>query len=170
MFGLTSGGDVVVQYFFGNKVCAGGFPCYGVFFRDGSVSYFDTVPALSYDNGHHPCNHSPTWTEDSAIMNCNNGRMAVTLAGTAQLWTGPDPVEGPAPKSDFTLLLNSGVMPVFLNSNGDVAFGAFLPPNTFRNLVAYDLGPEPSSLILMATGALGLVQVVRRRRTRSQEK
>jgi len=58
---------------------------------------------------------------------------AASIAGfeVCKLFDGTgDPLEGPAAKSDFTLLLNSSVMPVFVNSNGDVAFGAFLPPNT----------------------------------------
>ena len=44
---------------------------------------------------------------------------AASIAGfeVCKLFDGTgDPLEGPAPKSDFTLLLNSSVIPVFVNS------------------------------------------------------
>ena len=159
--GLTSTGDVVVHYFIASPGVLE--DKWGLFTRDGAVTFFDTKPALSYDNGGNPCNNSvlPIRIDDGALRNCNNGRVAFTYAGVFQLWEAPDPVGGPAPSDEVTLVYNSGgVNPLLMNAEGDLAFGTF-----DRNYVAYDLGPtpEPSSLLLLATGALGSGVVLRRR-------
>ena len=165
MGGLTSAGDVAVYYLYGNVGCTSSRSCWAVFGRDGSTTFSDTAPPLTFDNGGGACNNSvmPIPIEDGAIRNCNNGRVAFTYEGHFQLWTAPDPVGGPAPSDQATLLYNGGVRPVFLNSEGDVAF-----VTGDRNYVAYDLGPtpEPSALVLVATGAIGAADLFRRRLAR----
>ena len=168
LIGLTSTGDVVVRYFFGNTECGGSAICWEVFAKDGGLSFFDTAPSLTYDKGgSSPCNNSvlPIPIDDGAIRFCNNGRAVFTYASFYQLWTAPDPVGGPAPRDQVTLISNAHVGPVFLNSEGDVAFDT-----GYRNMVAYNLGPtaEPSALVLVATGAIGAADLFRRRLARQR--
>ncbi len=155
MLGLTSAGDVEVQY------SGGGW---AVFAKDGSSTFFNTAPMLTFDNGHQPCNTYilPIPVDDPAVQNCNNGLVAFTKAGIGPLYTAPDPVGGPAPGEQVTLLFNGGTWPVFLNSEGDVAFVTFA-----RNYVAYDLGPtpvpEPGTIGLVGVGLMALAGVARRK-------
>lgn len=93
MVGLFTSGDVLVHYLFGSSACAGEQVCWAVFYKSGTVNYFDTKPVLTYDYGvgGSSCGSLPSSMEDSAVNARNNGRVAFTLAGNYQLWTSPDP-------------------------------------------------------------------------------
>jgi hypothetical protein len=106
-----------------------------------------TPPSLIYDNGT-PC--TPT---DLPPGICNNGREVFQTNGG--LYRGPDAVNDLI--APFQLR-----SPLAINSSGDIVF--FYGQDSIRE--AYDVTghvPEPSTLVLLATGVLGAAGVLRRR-------
>jgi hypothetical protein len=163
IYGLASSGDVVLQVLGSNCVPPKGGFCYAITSQGMITSYSATVPALDYDNGD-GCNHPPIYLlGDPPRYVCNNGRVVLNSElGEYALYTGPDPVDGPAPFSDLMkLYVGPPIARLWINAAGDIAF-----TDGHENFEAYDLtshAPEPSTWMLLATGAVGVLGMVRRR-------
>jgi hypothetical protein len=161
IYGINTSGDVVLQLL-GSPICASiSTYCYAISSQGTITSYSAEVPVLDYDNAG-TCNHQPIYL-GFPIYLCNNGRVAI--AGKTfgyGLWVGPDPVDGPASFSELTRIFNSPVSRLRMNGSGDIAFST-----GYENFEAYDLTghgvPEPRTLALFATGALGAAGILRRR-------
>ncbi len=163
IYGLDSSGDVVLQIL--GPACippqGGGF-CYAITSQGMIASYSATIPALQYDNGD-GCNHPPIYLlGDPPRYVCHNGRVVLNSElGEYALYTGPDPVDGPAPFSDLMkLYVGPPVARLWINTLGDIAF-----TDGHQNFEAYDLTshvPEPNTWILLATGAVGVLRMMRR--------
>ena len=137
-------------------------PCYSLF-GPGMPFYVGvTPPPVTFDNGT-PCSPILPVGMTLTVGVCNGGHEALgaTFGSIAGLFTGTDP---------FTDLLNAGaVKMVKLNAFGDIAWSGDVSPAGDGNYLAYNLtahSPEPSSLIFLATGALGAVGMLRRRISR----
>lgn len=163
IYGLDSSGVVVLQVL--GSACTppqGGF-CYAITSQGMITSYSATVPALQYDSGD-GCNHPPiNLNGDPPRYVCNNGRVVLNSElGEYALYTGPDPVDGPAPFADLMkLYVGPPVARLWINAIGDIAF-----TDGHENFEAYNLtshAPEPSTWILLATGAVGVLGMMRRR-------
>jgi hypothetical protein len=164
IYGIDSAGTMVISFFNSDK-CNPYLPniCYGVYI-DGLFSYTTaTPPALNYDDG----TLCPTPAGFNALSTtvCNNGRVVFGARNNPNgdpggLYVGP--------YSDPQKLIDAPLIPdtpfLFLNSAGDFAYAN----GTFEILIfALDLTthqtPEPTSLVLLSTGVLGLIGVARRK-------
>jgi hypothetical protein len=122
------------------------------------VNTTSTLPSLTYDNGT-PCSAPPGFSVPTigADSICNNGFVAFGSLSNPNgdpsgLYTGP--------VSSLTLIDGVGEATLKLNSFGDLAWTNGLIEEHFE---AIDLTtPEPGSLLLVGTGFVSLLGVLRR--------
>jgi hypothetical protein len=160
IYGIDSAGTMVTYQY---SCITNPESCYKVWV-DGLFSYTTaTPPALNYDDG----TLCPTPAGFNALSTtvCNNGRVVFGARNNPNgdpggLYVGP--------YSDPQKLIDAPLIPdtpfLFLNSAGDFAYAN----GTFEILIfALDLTthqtPEPTSLVLLSTGVLGLIGVARRK-------
>jgi PEP-CTERM motif len=170
LYGLDSAGSTVI-FLFNSSKCNNNLlnPCYGVYV-DGFFSYTtDTPPALDYDGGVSCATPAgfkalPIGINPIGTAVCNSGRVVFGARSNPNgdpdgLYAGPysDPQfidPGPIPNTPF----------LFLNSAGDFAFTDGSVEEIFFALdLTTHQTPEPTSLVLLGSGILGLVGVARRR-------
>jgi hypothetical protein len=159
LFGIDTAGDVVIST--GSADCLPLGPtvgiCYETFVGGVLSSLSATIPSLAYDDGTACVPSLPPGVFSFLHGVCNNGREAfVSDIPHRGLFTGPDPV------ADF--LHGPFADTVFLNASGDIAFADPLNEEIYEAVdLSTDATPEPSTLVLLATGVLGAAGALRRR-------
>ena len=159
LFGIDTAGDVVIST--GSSDCLALGPtvgfCYETFVDGVFSSLSATVPSLAYDDGTSCVPSLPPGIFSLVLGVCNNGREAFASDIPHRgLYTGPDPV------ADF--LHGPFVDTIFMNASGDIAFADPLNEEIYEAVdLSTDPVPEPSTLVLLATGVLGAAGALRRR-------
>jgi len=149
--GIDTSGQVVIA----NGIIG----AYQTYSNDIVVNTTSTLPSLTYDDGT-PCSVPSGFALAlSSESVCNNGRTGFGSSfnpngDTSGVYTGPI--------SSLTLFDTSGSTDVaFLNASGDFAWSDGVHEENFE---AIDLTtPEPASLLLVGTGCLSLLGVLRRK-------
>jgi hypothetical protein len=150
-YGMDDFGTVVLSF----QSCSldNGGTCYETYFDGAPTGVVFAPPALTYDNGT-PCTPAVPPGGVVGFGVCNNGRDAFTgntVAGQLfpGVYVGSDP--------NITKLAAGGGGALFMNSRGDIVFDdAFLDEWNFALDTSTDV-PEPGSLFLVGTGALGML-------------
>ena len=153
-YGMDDSGHVVINV---SAYCVR--DCYEVFTNGvrvpGTVS---SPPVLSYDNGT-PC--SPAVPAGTNLLHgvCNGSLDAFT----GYLPGGHFPGVYFGPPSSLTTVSGFGEGFVFMNSLGDIVYDDHFSESWMLATRVPDPVPEPSSFVLLGTGVLAAVGVVRRR-------
>jgi hypothetical protein len=167
--GITASGTAVLLYNVpvGAPECAISHICqeYETWVNGVMVSYSPTVPNLIYDNGT-PCAVSAPFLTSAVPGTCNNGH-EVYSAGLPADPTTIDTFTGPDPVADLFAVGPTFVQDVDLNSSGDFIYNISHPTGGAGEYAeAIDLSseaPEPSGILLLGTGLLGVAGTMKRR-------
>jgi hypothetical protein len=164
-YGMDDSGTVVLSTLSCSVLPPG--PCYNIYVGGVPVTTgAPTPPALAYDNGT-PC--TPAVPPGGSVIHgvCNNGLDAFT-GRLAPLQTYPGVYVGSDP--DITTLLppHNGEGLIFMNSQGDIVFDDHFTDIWFVALDTTTDVPEPGSIFLLGSGALGVLGALCRRGNRDQ--
>ncbi len=168
-YGIDAAGDFAIDWTQKPTPECGLHPtsCYATYYNNGSVTpvYTNAAPNLVLDNGS-DCKPAigGAFLVEAGI--CNNGHYIIqgvyNLPNNTQkigIWGGPDP-------DVVANFLGYGLLDGgFMNSSGDAVY---IDSSNDTLVFADDLStstvaPEPSSLILIGTGALAFLERLRRR-------
>lgn len=158
IYGIDTSGTVVVL----NLLCPSPlFVCYQTY-SDGNLTsgFLPAPPSLKYDNGS-PC--TPSLPAGDTVFNgeCNNGREVFGALFSSPMiigvFTGPDPV------ADF--FYTGTADKIVLNAVGDFAWTDGLDEELFQavDLTTESPVPEPDSMLLLGSGVLAAIGLLRRR-------
>jgi PEP-CTERM motif len=125
------------------------------------VNTTSTLPSLTYDNGAACSVPSGFAARPGGKVICNNGR---TGFGSAFNPNGDPGGVYTGPPSDLTRVDPSGTDDLaLLNSSGDFAWDDGLQDGIFEAIDLTTDTPEPGSLLLVGTGCVSLLGVLRRK-------
>ena len=159
IYGIDSAGDVVI---WGGSGCGiSSLTCYVTYLNGVATNDSGTPPILTYDDGT-SCASAPAGFNVSKSV-CNDGWIGFGSfyypgGGAHGVYTGSG--------SDLQLLHSGSADQVFLNSVGDFAWTDGLDDEMFVAIRNSDTTPEPGTLLLVATGVVGITAMIRRRTTR----
>jgi hypothetical protein len=154
--GMNDLGTVVIK----NNLNCDPATCYYTFLNGVSTGLTTIAPVITLDDGT-PC--TPAVPAGGSVGSgvCNNGRDAFSGTLTASQVL-PDIYTG---LSDTVLAANSGGGPIYMNSLGDIVFDDIYSEEFYEAIdLTTSTTPEPSSLLLLATGLLALAAAASIRR------
>ncbi|MBB5338283.1 hypothetical protein [Tunturiibacter gelidoferens] len=159
IYGITTSGEVVTY----NSGCGlPGFPCYTDYIDGAKVGTSTTAPVFTYDDGTSCAVPSGFAFAGAATPVCNNGRIGfgsrLNPNGDASgIYTGPT--------GDLSLIQPFGSTDkLALNSSGDFAWTDGIDEYIYEAVdTTTAITPEPTSILLVGSGMLSLMELARRR-------
>lgn len=158
-YGMDDSGNVALD---ASLSCPGPNPCYDTFHDGVLTGFLVPTPGLVVNDSGTPC--TPALPPGGHLNHgiCNNGRDAFTGRLTpsqpyAGLYMGSYPTINTIEPSHF------GEGFIFMNGNGDIVIDDVFTEDWYFFLDTSTSVPEPDSIILLGTGALGILSVIRRR-------
>jgi hypothetical protein len=161
-YGMNDAGKVVLltMNYQTSSECVVGGDCYISFFNGVLSGESPTPPVFDNDQGT-PC--TPTVPPGGKVIHgvCNGNLDAFTgsLSQNQQVNGIPGVYTGP----NFDVISHFGSGPIFMNNRGDIVFDNQPFSEWVEAVDLNTLAPEPGSIVLFATGLLGLAGTLRRR-------
>jgi len=162
-YGMDDSGNVALD---ASAYCIGPNPCYDTFHNGVLTGLVVTTPGLVVNDSGTPCTPAlpPGGHLDHGI--CNNGRDAFTgTLAMSQLYPGL--YTGSYPSIATIEPGHFGEGFVFMNSNGDIVVDDVFTEDWYLFVDMTTAVPEPSSILLIGTGVLGALGVIRRQSLRN---